>query len=247
MTTALSGPVESTIKAAKFLLQREGAEAVVVKDGVRGARVVTEAAVRSIPCYRTPEVFKIGSGDVFSAVFALNWMIRSQDVVTAAFVASRETARYCASQSLSILKDPVIEKYPACRTRSTGKRQIYLAGPLFNVPERWFVDETVRVLERFGLKVFSPMHDVGTSPDTSAIARSDLAGLDASRVVFAVVDGVDCGTIFEIGYAIAKGKPVITYGERVADSDMTMLYGTRVQHYRDYAAAIYHAAWLSLA
>lgn len=43
------------------------------------------------------------------------------------------------------------------------------------------------------------------------IYELDLKGLEGSDVVVAVLDGpdVDSGTAYEIGYACAKGKPVV--------------------------------------
>ena len=87
------------------------------------------------------------------------------------------------------------------------------------------------------------MHEVGFSDNANHVASEDLKGLDESDLVLALVDGLDAGTIFEVGYAKAKGKPVIAYGERVSDSDLTMLLGTGTRFFRDYASAIHHTAW----
>ena len=226
-------------------------DVIIIKNGSRGATVITASAVAQIPSYRTNLVFKIGSGDVFSAVFAALWAEKRIDAVEAAHIASRSVAYYCNSSSLPIPKNidvltvdfqanPILEN-------DIKSVKVYLAGPLFNVPERWFVNETKRCLESCGLNVFSPLHDVGTGGKATELATKDLVGLDDCDLVFAILDGLDAGTIFEIGYATARGKLVIAYGERVCPSDLTMLEGTGTKVFTDYCTAIYQAAWHALA
>ena len=85
---------------------------------------------------------------------------------------------------------------------------VYLAGPFFNMPELWLVDEARLALRGMGLKVFSPYHDVGIGIGED-VAPKDIEALERSRAVLAIVDGVDTGTIFEVGYARALAKPVV--------------------------------------
>ena len=79
------------------------------------------------------------------------------------------------------------------------------------------VDEKLR---KHGFKTFLPQRDVGKLDELIAkrgkrayrmIYEQDLQGLEQADVVAAILDGpdVDSGTAFEIGYACAKGKPVI--------------------------------------
>ena len=226
------------------LLAKEKVAAVIVKNGVHGATVASATGHQTIPCYRTDQVFSIGSGDVFSGVFAYLWAVAGQRPDVAAEAASRATAYYCNSQSLPIPADiaAATHAFPSLPVANTQKR-VYLAGPLFDMAERWFVEETKRCLESLDLTVFSPMHEVGYSKDPKYLASEDLKGMDECDLVFAAVDGLDAGTIFEIGYATAKGKPVVAYGEHVNEADLTMLVGTGTRFFRDYATALYQAAW----
>ena len=222
-------------------------DVIIIKNGAYGATVCTKDSVAQIPSYRTDSVFKIGSGDVFSAVFAALWAAKRMEPVAAAQIASRSVAYYCNTASLPVPKDLdlLTSNYianPILKGRKTPHR-IYLAGPLFNVPERWFVSETKRCLEDCGLTVFSPLHDVGTGGTATYLAKKDLKGLDSCDLVFALLDGLDTGTIFEIGYARARRKPIIAYGERVHESDLTMLKGTGAKFFNDYCTAIYQATW----
>jgi nucleoside 2-deoxyribosyltransferase len=95
---------------------------------------------------------------------------------------------------------------------------IYLSAPLFTQVERRWNRELGGLLENGipGARVILPQdfkvrqryNDPRTFPD---IFRSCLRAMDSADVVVALLDGADCdsGTAFEIGYAYAKGKPVI--------------------------------------
>lgn len=66
-------------------------------------------------------------------------------------------------------------------------------------------------------------------------------------MVFAILDGLDSGTIFEIGFASAKGKKVIIYNESVDDKDLVMFSGENTFIIKDYVSAIYRTVWESYA
>lgn len=64
--------IEDTIR---IIAEKENAEVVVVKRGPEGALLYHNNKFSSIPLYVTEKVWKIGSGDCFSAHFALNWIL----------------------------------------------------------------------------------------------------------------------------------------------------------------------------
>jgi len=98
--------------------------------------------------------------------------------------------------------------------------KVFIAGPLFSQAEREFNLKVDKYLRERGFKTFLPQRDVGKLDELIAkrgkrayrmIYEQDLQGLEQADVVAAILDGpdVDSGTAFEIGYACAKGKPVI--------------------------------------
>ncbi|ETA68617.1 nucleoside 2-deoxyribosyltransferase [Methanolobus tindarius DSM 2278] len=99
-----------------------------------------------------------------------------------------------------------------------GKKQIYLAGPLFSQAERDFNVLLRDRLVEMGFSVFLPQED-GNDTESSRmedrqknIFDNDVSGIDNSDIVLAVLDGgsdVDSGTAWEMGYAYAKGIPVL--------------------------------------
>jgi hypothetical protein len=241
-----------------YLVRHDAIEVAVIKNGIEGATVVTRSSWMHVPAYVTENVFKIGSGDVFSGIFAIHWAYMNTPAGEAAKLASMATAHYANRQQQVIpemitsleegLRDgeqSVLGSFPRLRR----SRRVYLAGPLFTVAQTYFLDEVRRCLEAARLEVFSPKDDVGLvkrASDIRKVAKADLEGLESCGIVFALLDGMDPGTLFELGYAVDKRhKPVIAFGERLAQHDLTMLRGTGCGIYTDLTTAVYHAAWLA--
>ena len=218
-----------------------GAEVVVIKQGARGALIKTHEGSWQVPLYRTQQVWKIGSGDVFSATFAALWGCQGLDPVTAANLASKATSLYCDTRSLPT---PTVDVLSAmARTPLTaGRGRIYLAGPFFDLAQRWLIEEARDLLRNMGAEVFSPVHEVGPGP-AEIVAPEDTLGLEGSDVVFAVLNGLDPGTLFEVGYATKIGKPVIAFAQNVKDEDLKMVIGSRCEVTDDFVSAIYRTIW----
>lgn len=103
-------------------------------------------------------------------------------------------------------------KYMSKRTKT-----VYLAGPLFTHAELEYNRKLRDNLLKKGLLVFLPQEDAEDDATThdkqsqESIFKRCVMGVDSSDIVIAVLDGVDVdsGTAWEIGYAYARGKPVI--------------------------------------
>ncbi|MDD4249377.1 MAG: nucleoside 2-deoxyribosyltransferase [Methanosarcina sp.] len=97
------------------------------------------------------------------------------------------------------------------------KKIIYLAGPLFTHAELEYNRKLKDMLLNNGFSVFLPQEDAEDAAQErerqsqECIFRKCVEGVDTSDLVVAILDGVDVdsGTAWEIGYAYAKGKPVI--------------------------------------
>jgi hypothetical protein len=237
----------------RSLVDRLAAEVVVVKRGPRGALVVTKDEVVAVPAFRTGRVWPLGSGDVFAAAFAHFWAERSLAPVDAATEASRAVAYYSDTSSLPIPRDlGDIHDFMPLPSESSGselpssRHQVYLAGPFFNMGQRWVIREVKQALENQRVSVFSPFHDVGRGASADVVPP-DLAALDECKVVLAIVDGLDAGTLFEVGYARAKGIPVVALVQNESPGDMTMIEGSDCRIVDDFASAIYEVVWTVLA
>jgi nucleoside 2-deoxyribosyltransferase len=98
--------------------------------------------------------------------------------------------------------------------------KVFIAGPLFSQAEREFNVRVEEELRKHGFETFLPQRDVGRLDELLAkegelayrtIFNQDLKGLEQADAVVAILDGpdADSGTAFEVGYAFARGKPVI--------------------------------------
>lgn len=251
-----SSDLPKPVSLGRALLVAERAEVVVVKCGAEGAFVVTNDDSHSVRSFWSRRVFPIGTGDIFSSVFAAYWAAAGADPVDAARRASAAAGYYSNCRALPIPNDidELMRGLKEHRVPATKERQVrsmvYIAGPLFNFQERWFVEEVKRCLEQQGVRTFSPYHEVGmVSSDASAkhVYGADIAGLEDSKSVFAIIDGLDSGTMFEIGYAVAKGIPVVAFSQCTPKEQLTMLIGSDLCSVkRDFPTAIYHAAWKAL-
>jgi nucleoside 2-deoxyribosyltransferase len=218
-----------------------GASVVVVKQGPRGALVYEDSHLSTVTAYKSETVFKIGSGDVFSAVFTHYWGERKETASVAAELASRAVARYVATKNVQVTTEDASgdDAFPI----HAGIGPIYIAGPFFNLGQRWVIEEARQVFLKLGVEVFSPIHDVGAVGSAEQIAQSDLDGLRRCRSVFAVVDGEDAGTLFEVGFARSLGIPVVALAECLKPESFTMLEGSGCSITDDFTTAVYRSIW----
>ncbi len=242
------GGSEDIRENASRIASSEHAEVVVIKDGPRGALVCTSRSATWIPVHATPRTFLIGSGDIFSAVFAKEWACDGTDPVEAAVRASVATASWCSASVLPLVMDPAgFECVRMDGLLDAPRPNVYLAGPFFDVPSLWWVTHARDILVELGLDVFSPYHEIGFAGKGNVdVAAKDLAAMEECDVVFALLDGFDPGTLFEVGHARSKGIPVVclqTAGR--SGTHETMLLGTGCTIHDDLGSAAYDLFWLS--
>ena len=239
-------PGEHPSKTAPLLAQRQNAEVVVVKMGPEGAFVWTQNGTVQVPAYRTERVWKVGSGDCFVAHFANAWMHDGKSPGEAADIASRATSYYCETQGFPTAATLAQMTFPAVQLSAAyqqgTRRRVYLAGPFFDLAQVWMVEQARDNLRDLGLRVFSPYHDVGLG-SASDVVKKDLAAIEASDLVLAITDGLDAGTVYEIGYARALKKPVVVYSERHKGESLKMMEGSGCTMCENYTTALYTTLW----
>lgn len=226
------GDADDLVAAAIKLRETENAEVVVAKRGLDGALVIYEGGVAHVPAFAIDSAQTIGSGDVFVAVFSKEWMYENSTPVEAALAASKATANFIEDSVLPVdLNDHGRKEVK----KGTGK--VYLAGPFFSMGQRWLIDEARRVLMEMGLDVFSPVHDVGRG-GAKEVAPKDIEAIRDCDSMLAIIDGVDSGTVFEIGYARALGKQVFGLAQSVPEEDLKMIDGSGCLMSDDFASLV---------
>ncbi|MEY3679593.1 MAG: hypothetical protein RL547_205 [Actinomycetota bacterium] len=95
----------------------------------------------------------------------------------------------------------------------SNKPYVYVAGPLFDEGERWFIEKVDALVQDCGFDTFLPHRDnpPKTADNVELIFRNDKGGIDRCDVVVANLNGImtDDGTAWEMGYAYAHGKFII--------------------------------------
>jgi len=102
-------------------------------------------------------------------------------------------------------------------------KKIYIAGPLFNVHEKKYLEDIAEVLEGADFDCFLPHRDqTGIDPEElknnemsqetkDIIFQTDIEALKGADLIVALVTGqdIDSGTASEIGFMFANNKPVL--------------------------------------
>lgn len=93
------------------------------------------------------------------------------------------------------------------------KPKVYVAGPLFDEGERWFIEKVDQLISDLGFETFLPHRDnpPKNKENVKQIFQNDRQAIDDCDLVVANLNGIttDDGTAWEIGYAFAKGKYLV--------------------------------------
>ena len=95
----------------------------------------------------------------------------------------------------------------------TTPARVYVAGPLFDEGERWWIESVEALVADAGFTTFLPHRDNPPKDEHNvrAIFENDKRAIDECAIVVASLNGVatDDGTAWELGYAYASGKYLI--------------------------------------
>jgi nucleoside 2-deoxyribosyltransferase len=166
-------------------------------------------------------------------------------------LASKATAYYCCTQALPVPPSPEMDDWaehngicPLHLLANAKPKCVYLAGPFFSMMERWLIEQSRDALSQQGMKVFSPLHDVGIG-GAADVVKKDLAAISSCDILFALLDHLDSGTLFEVGYARSIGKPVVAFCQNETSESLKMLSGSDCAIFDDFVTAIYHTNWVA--
>jgi len=93
------------------------------------------------------------------------------------------------------------------------RARVYVAGPLFDEGERWWIEKVEALVREEGFDAFLPHRDNPPKNEHNIreIFENDRRAVDECDVLVASLNGVatDDGTAWELGYAYARGKYLI--------------------------------------
>lgn len=123
---------------------------------------------------------------------------------------------------------------------TTKKYDFYLASPFFN-DEQIKREETIKkTLRGYGFTVYAPREHgvVGSLASQESVEttfNSNIEAINNSKMVLAITDGKDVGTIWEAGYAFGKKIPIVYYAETLGNNPFNiMLSESGVGIFKDY-------------
>jgi len=206
---------------------------LVVKAGAKGAHVFDRGAGHAfIPAYRSQRVFKIGTGDVFSALFAFHWGEAGMPAHHAADLASRSVAAYCDSPRLPLGAkaaeglSPIEGFVPTC---------IWLEGSTTTIGRRYTLEELRFRLTQLGATVVCPALDTGACPD-----------VEASAVMLVVDDGMTNDIRDRARHAITRGVEVVLLNEHRSECGVTACDLPGCTSVDDFSSALYLSIWAAM-
>jgi queuosine biosynthesis protein QueC len=176
------------------------------------------------PAFKTDTMHSVGVGDCFNAVFLSQQNERTNG--SALKIASYIAMIYASTFAFDEFKDLIsnldfndIVNLPAKRL-SWGEREkhhIYIAGPDFPDVDTRLIKEVYDNLKYHNFIPHRPVVENGiisgseTEEQQQEAYQKDIALLEKSSVLIAVILNDDPGTYVEIGYMAKSGKPVIIF------------------------------------
>ena len=211
------------LEAAANALLKSSAEVVVIKCGVQGAFVHARGRSSAwVPAYWSDSVFKIGTGDVFSAAFTYSWAHLGQEPVEAAHDASRSVSQYAGNRRL-----PLTPTKDEARSRAVGAGRsglVHLIGSKARLADRWLYEEAAWHLQQLGAHVSQLEEPLGDNTTEGAF--------------LVLADQLPPITFAKVAGSMDASKAVIL-------SETNAAYPESLLRTQDFTTALYWACWIS--
>lgn len=222
-------PNLDAVTACREIISARRTDVVVLKQGTRGA-IIFEASgsEHSIPAYRSETVFKIGTGDVFSAIFAHYWAEEKRTAPEAANLASKYVSRYAETRCLA---PDTCDGYELMPLGLTQLHTLLLEGKVDTIGRRYTLEEACFRLRELGTKVVCPLIDTPQVNDEDC------------RSLLVLSDRFDQLTRRRCIEAMRGGQCVTLFLEAEDDSLKVELLAERINVTSDFTTALYHASW----
>ena len=230
-----SGDIEQLKSAVKKL----DANYLILKENRGGSRAIDLRDNSTLPLHAQlgQTVNSVGVGDVFSASFMVH---ANNGLEIAGYRATMAATAYSRTTYPDDFKE-MVNRYSKLDVadlkalegthlpwESRQSFDIYLAAPDFSYQNNPEIDRALESLAYHNFRVRRPVTENGELPQNSSFGtlrktfHADVELLGSCSVVFAIPNSRDAGTLVEMGMAMSKGIPVITYDPR-GDAGNTMV------------------------
>ena len=220
--------------AAKRIMQEQNVSVIIVKAGAQGA-IVFERGVEEthIPAYRSSSVFKIGSGDVFSAIFSFYWAEAKMSAYYAADLASRSVAKYCSTRQLPV---PTASMSDLVAIGTSPPGLISVEGEVNTIGGRYVLEEARFRLRELGATVINYAVD----------GIDDDAILEEPTTILIIATELTPNLLARGQHAHNEGLPVVVLAEKKVDPAFAALAGPNFTITDDFVSALYFAYWAAI-
>ena len=220
--------------AASRLMQVSDVSVIVAKAGPSGCTVFERNVEPvQIPAYRSSRVFKIGSGDVFSAMFAHFWAEAQIAAPRAADLASRSVASFCSSHRLPVSPESISHLIPAGHM---APGPVVVEGDIETLPGRYILEEACYLLREFGLAVF-------TLPPRDLINCQMLNEVSA---VLVLLPGNTQRLEWLSTEVLDKEMPTVVLSEAASCLASREWSGPNITVVNDFVSALYFVFWAAI-
>ncbi len=199
------------------------ADTLILKENRGGSRIFTQKETFRIPAHIANVVHSVGLGDCYNIALISN--LANSNFILAGRYASKVASIYGQCATLDEFKSRInnltVDDYRiegvSLPWEERKKSSIYIAAPDFKGSDTSIIDNICEKLEYHNFKPIRPVQvsgEIGSKTSQSQIRRiikNDINLINDAKLIVAIIIYKDEGTIAEIGYAAALGKPVIVY------------------------------------
>ena len=212
-------------QAAREFICAKQANVIVIKRGFQGATVVNESLeVYEIPAFKSPIVFKIGTGDVFSALFSLLWGEQGINPVDAAYQASAGVAKYATTRRSPVRSVP--NDFIAVSGQPRGP--VIVIGAKDTLGRHYAHEEAICRLSELGVDAKSDVDELDNDMPAAILVLAEGMNESAVRTVIESYEGISA----------------VVLDELQSTDEIQDLVGKKLVS--DFTTALYHAAWATL-
>ena len=199
------------------------ADILVLKENRGGSRIFTQSDTFFISAQISRAAHSVGVGDCYNIAFISEFF--KSDFLWSGKYASKVASIYGQSTKLhefqsrikKLSTDDCLIEGVSLPWEERKKNIIYIAAPDFKKNDTKIIDDICKKLEYHNFNPVRPIKVCGEiDPDTPPkeirrIIKKDIDLIYKAKIILAIILSKDEGTIAEIGYASALGKPVIIH------------------------------------